>query len=156
MHRGRTEADVVAYPFASRPTAHRVRLNLEREVYAACALDALGTAFLLTCPVEVLSRDPLTAEEIWVRLEPDGGGWWEPAGTVLLWGVAAARGPSALTCCPFVHFFPAANHARRYAQAQRLPSSRVLSMPEAIDLAARLFGGVLPEDARRRLCLCPV
>ncbi|MGH7342237.1 MAG: organomercurial lyase [Candidatus Rokuibacteriota bacterium] len=45
-----TGAIVVAYPFSGRPTAHRVHIGND-EVYAMCAIDALGIAPMLGEPI---------------------------------------------------------------------------------------------------------
>lgn len=138
---------VAAYPFSGRPTTHRVLLDLDREVYAMCAVDALGIAFLLACPVEVLSRDPMEGSEIWVRVEPGEGSWWEPKSAVVLWGASGEAGSSAVSCCPFVHFFASGEQARRYLTEHASLRAEVLSLPEAIELAKEIFGGVFPSEA---------
>ncbi len=69
----------VAYPFSGRPTPHRVWIDGRAEpVFAMCALDALGIAPMLNLPAEILSRDPLGGGEVWVRIDPGDGAWWEP------------------------------------------------------------------------------
>jgi Alkylmercury lyase len=69
---------VVAYPFSAKPRGHRVLIDGERWVEAMCAIDALGIAPMLGLPIEIYSRDPVTGGEIWVRLDPSEGAWWEP------------------------------------------------------------------------------
>jgi integrase len=41
---------------------------------AMCAIDALGIAPMLDEAIEIASRDPLTGEDVHVRLAPDGEG----------------------------------------------------------------------------------
>jgi hypothetical protein len=47
---------VVAYPFSAVPTTHKVRVA-EREVYAMCAIDALGIAHMLAVDSVITSPD---------------------------------------------------------------------------------------------------
>ena len=65
----------VAYPFSGQPTRHRVRVN-GREVFAMCAIDALGIAPMLEVPIEVSSSDPIEEQAITVSLDPDGTASW--------------------------------------------------------------------------------
>ena len=87
---------LVAYPFSAKPRGHRVLIETERTVEAMCAIDALGIAPMLGLPIEIYSRDPLSGGEIWVRLDPSEGAWWEPRQAVVLTGSA---------CCDVLNFF---------------------------------------------------
>src|SRR5918996_3460207 len=104
-----------AYPFAGRETAHRVRFE-GREVYAMCALDALGIAPMLGEPITIASRDPLTGEEIEVALEPEGGGSSRPEDTVVVSGTMGSA-DSCDACCPVLNFFASATNAERWLAA---------------------------------------
>src|SRR5260221_2309110 len=93
-----TGAITAAYPFSGVPQPHCVTLvtepggSLGVQVYAMCALDALGIPLMLRRPALVTSVDPQTGEAVRVRVwQVDavaGGaenrlpGWWaewEPA-----------------------------------------------------------------------------
>lgn len=69
---------VLAYPFASTPTAFLTLLDDGRQRYACCAIDALGIPALLHRHVHVRSRCHHCGESIELRLSPerplDGGG----------------------------------------------------------------------------------
>ena len=65
-HDPATGAILVAYPFSGRSTAHQVRFD-GREVYAMCAIDALGIAPMLDEAVEIASFDPLSDRIEWRR-----------------------------------------------------------------------------------------
>ncbi len=69
MHLDPSGAVAVAYPFSGRPTAHRVRLD-GHDLYAMCAIDALGIGPMLRTLVAIDSRDPLTGEVIHVEVNP--------------------------------------------------------------------------------------
>ncbi|HVE96410.1 MAG TPA: organomercurial lyase [Pseudonocardiaceae bacterium] len=48
----------VAYPFSTTPTRHVVRIANRIDVYAMCAIDALGVAAMLAADVVISSTDP--------------------------------------------------------------------------------------------------
>src|SRR5258708_33582675 len=87
-----TGAIRAAYPFSGVPTAHRVQLAAAGadlpavEVYAMCAIDALGIPLMLKRAAVVSSRDTLTGESVHVEVVPSDAGWtshWVPGGAVV-------------------------------------------------------------------------
>ena len=51
----------VAYPFSAYPTRHRVRIDDRVDVYAMCAIDALGMSAMLGANTRIDSIDSPTA-----------------------------------------------------------------------------------------------
>jgi hypothetical protein len=145
VHRAQGEI-VVAYPFSGMPTAHRVRLDGGREVYAMCAVDALGIPFMLDASAEIRSRDPLTDAEVNVKIQPGTALAWRPDPAVVLWCATGDGGPSAATCCRFVHFFSSAENARRYLAQNSEVTGEVLEVPIAAEAGKAIFGEVLATD----------
>jgi hypothetical protein len=142
----RTQGEIaVAYPFSGTPTAHRVRLG-GGEVYAMCAVDALGIPFMLGEQGEIRSRDPLIGAEISVRIQPDVALEWRPDPAVVLWGASGGGGPSAATCCQFVHFFSSTDSARRYLAENAQVTGEILTVPVAAEAGKAIFGDVLAKD----------
>lgn len=142
-HEPATGAIVVAYPFSGQPTAHRVRLD-RREVYAMCAIDALGISPMLSEPIEIFSRDPLTGEDIHVALEPGGGGSWQPQEAVVVSGKTGS-GESCDSCCPVLNFFASNANAERWLAAHADVQGSVISLDDAIDAGRTVFGDILKE-----------
>jgi hypothetical protein len=105
---------LVAYPFSARPRGHAVLIDSTHRVEAMCAIDALGIAAMLQRPIEVTSHDPLSGAEIWVRLDPGEGAWWEPSTAVVLAGSACCDGPSFRGCCDVLNFFQTAESAHAW------------------------------------------
>lgn len=140
-HDPATGAILVAYPFSGRPSAHRVRLD-GREVYAMCAIDALGIAPMLDEWIEVLSCDPFTGEEIRVQLEPDGQGSWQPRQAVVVCGTAGG-GEACTGCCPVLNFFVGTASAEGWLTARPDVRGTVISMEDAIAAGRTVFGDVL-------------
>jgi hypothetical protein len=142
-HDPETGAILVAYPFSGRPTAHRVRLD-GREVYAMCAIDALGIAPMFGEPIEISSRDPLTGEQIRVELEPDGNDSWQPQEAVVVCGTSEA-GESCTSCCPVLNFFASTGSATRWLASHVDVRGAVISMDDAIVAGRTVFGDILKE-----------
>jgi len=137
---------LVAYPFSAKPRGHRVLIDGEHWVEAMCAIDALGIAPMLGSPVEIYSHDPLSRGEVWVRLDPNDGAWWEAEEAVVLSGSACCEGPSFRGCCDVLNFFETRANAGRYLAEHRDVGGHPISLPEAIEAGRIVFGDVLSEE----------
>ena len=135
----------VAYPFSGRPTAHRVSIDGRPEVYAMCAIDALGIAAMLELPIEVFSRDPVSGGEVWVRIDPGDGACWDPKQAVVLAASYPALGPSFHSCCSVLNFFESGEHALQYLLAHPDLTGHAITIPEAIAAGAAIFGDLLRQ-----------
>ena len=132
----------VAYPFSARPTAHRVRLNGTTEVYAMCAVDALGMASMFQHPVVVESSDPLSGEPIRVELTAESEASWVPEQAVVVAG-SADEGAAYRGCCQVLNFFASAETAQQYLDERPNVQGLIVSIPEAVEVGRRIFGDVL-------------
>jgi len=133
-------------PFAAGATAHRVQISGGPEVTANCAVDALGIPALIGHDVEVHSTDPLSRTPI--SATSRAGGWtFEPATAVVFVGSNASPS-SRLTesCCPVINFFATADNARAYQRRRHLQGG-VLTMAEAAEAGALVFGDLLARPA---------
>jgi hypothetical protein len=166
-----TGAILVAYPFSSAPTAHRVTLapaaakditdRDPRHIFAMCALDALGIPLMLHRDARIASQDALTGETIEVHVQvhvtnaaalseaTDWKAQWSPASTVIY-----ARAPehehehdcgvdAATACCPLINFFTTEAHARAWAKAHPVADGVLLTQVDAMQYALASFGGLL-------------
>jgi Alkylmercury lyase len=140
-----TGAILVAYPFSGAPRGHRVLIDGKHSVEAMCAIDALGIAPMLDLPIEITSRDPHSGTEVWVRLDPSEGAWWEPGTAVVLDGCISTAGPSYRSCCTALNFFESGESALAYLVATPRISGRAIPLPEAIELGRSIFGDLLPR-----------
>ena len=145
IHLGSDGEIAVAYPFSGRPTAHRVHLASGHEIDAMCAIDALGIAPMFGEPIEVRSQDPLSREDVRVRLAPDGEGSWEPETAVVVAGVLDRCDESFRGCCPALNFFASSESAERWLQEHPDVRGQVISMPDAIAAGRAVFGNVFEE-----------
>ena len=164
-----TGAITAAYPFSGVPKLHRVTLltnpteSARVQVYAMCALDALGIPLMLRRPAVIRSVDPLTGEAVCVRIwradatdatvgGADSGlpGWraaWDPVTAVVYArpeNPAADTGNIASACrCPVTNFFTAPAQAHRWAEQHGASGDVLLAPSEALQRAERRFGGLL-------------
>lgn len=140
---------VVAYPFSAAPTRHRVRIGDDVEVYAMCAIDALGMSAMLDQDTRIDSIDVTTGHPITVTMTASTTGTsvgvteWDPAGTVVFIGADAGGGPSADCCCDYLNFFTDAAAAQGWTVAHPQVPGQILTQAEAEDLGVQLFGHLL-------------
>jgi hypothetical protein len=140
----------VAYPFSAVPTRHRVRIGDRVEVYAMCAIDALGMSAMLGEDTRIDSNDVTTGHPVTVTMTASTTGSttggvtrWDPAGAVVFVGADAAGGPSADCCCDYLNFFTDAAAAQAWTTAHPQVPGQILTQAEAEDLGVRLFGHLL-------------
>jgi hypothetical protein len=136
----------VAYPFSTAPTRHRVRLDDRIDVYAMCAIDALGMSPMLGADTRIRSTDltdgaPITVTTI------DGRTSWTPSRAVAVIGSELGGGPSAECCCDYLNLFTDAESAHAWLAAHPEVPGQVLAQTQAEALGARLFGHLLVEPA---------
>lgn len=178
-----TGAIRAAYPFSGVPTAHHVTLlatpadssaSTPMDLYAMCALDALGIPLMLRRDALVTSVDPITNEPIRVavrqaraaplaqmpQVSPDAADnaadlddWaadWEPTTAVVFARPEeheCAGGVAAGSCCPLTNFFVTNEQAERWAEGHGSAEDVVLTQDEALRRAYTLFAGVLDRLA---------
>lgn len=135
----------VAYPFSSTQTRHRVRIGNPSDrvdVYAMCAIDALGIAPMLATDTRIDSVDTMTGRPITVTTN-QGHSHWEPASAVVFVGADAGEGPSADCCCDYLNFFADLQTAQRWTTAHPHTPGQILNQADAKALASRLFDHLL-------------
>jgi hypothetical protein len=132
----------VAYPFSAAPTRHRVRIGDQVDVYAMCAIDALGISAMLGQDTLIESVDVTTGQPITVTTS-GGHTSWEPAGAVVVIGADAGGGPSADCCCASLNFFADRATAQAWTSAHPHVPGQILDQAEAEDLGTRLFQPLL-------------
>ncbi len=132
-----------AYPFSGVATAHTVRLaGSDADVFAMCAIDALGIPFLAGRAARIQSRDPETGDPIEVSIDPTGPREWQPADAVVV-AAHSYGGPSAIGCCPTISFVSDRGRARALVDSSPEVHAAVVGMPEAIEVGRRIFGSLL-------------
>ncbi|WP_158888210.1 alkylmercury lyase family protein [Amycolatopsis anabasis] len=135
-----------AYPFSTRPTAHRVRLPGGTQPYAMCAIDALGIPTMLGTDAVITSRDAETGEPITVDVTDHGTTTrWQPADAVVYLGsrTDCCATTSAGTCCGYINFFTSHRNALAWAENRPDLTGRVLDQDRALAAGVRCFGDLL-------------
>jgi hypothetical protein len=132
----------VAYPFSATPTRHRVRVGDRRDVYAMCAIDALGISAMLGQDTRIDSVDVTTGQPITVTTTA-GHSTWNPDSAVVFIGADAGGGPSADCCCEYLNFFTDHATATTWTASHPHIPGQVLTQTEATDLGMSLFGLLL-------------
>jgi hypothetical protein len=132
----------VAYPFSAHPTRHRVHTATGTDVYAMCAIDALGIAPMLNTDTHIGSTDQTTGQSVRITTT-SGHSRWEPAGAVVFLAATAGDGPSADNCCDHLNFFTDAATANAWTAAHPDIPGQVLNQEQAETLATELFGALL-------------
>jgi hypothetical protein len=107
-----------------------------------CAVDALGIAAMLGADTLIESVDVTTGERVTVTMT-GGRATWQPSGTVVFVGAAAAGGPSADCCCDYVNFFTSIDAVTTWSAAHPDVPGQILTQVHATVLGARLFQPLL-------------
>ena len=145
----RLDADAeiaLAYPFSTTPTRHRVQLASGVEVWAMCAIDALGVPAMLDTDAVITSSDPANGQPITVIVR-EGSYHWDPATAVVFLSAAVGgEGPSAETCCNDLNFFTTPASAQSWIDAHPPLRGEILDPTNAERRGQRIFGTLLRAD----------
>lgn len=131
-----------AYPFSAVPTGHVVHIRGGPQVYAMCAIDALGMAKMLGADLRIDSTDPRTGAPVVVTFT-DGVADWIPDTAVVYSGMRAGAGPAVDICCSYLNFHTDHAGAAAWAAEQPLVTGRVLTQSQAVTSAEATFGPIL-------------
>ncbi|MGW5201238.1 organomercurial lyase [Streptomyces spiralis] len=135
-----------AYPFSAVPTTHRVRLAGGVEVWAMCAIDALGIPDMLGTDAVITSADPVTGEAITVT-SAGGRMTWQPSTAVVYVGQRSCTGPAAEVACGALNFFTSRRTARTWEQQHPDYTGKAVEPTRAEALGRSIFGHLLaPTD----------
>jgi hypothetical protein len=148
-----TEADLLAfttdgeiraaYPFSPAPTPIRVSWSAGPDVYAMCAIDALGMSAMLGRSVTITASEPGTGRVITVTVDSDQARW-APRTAVVFAGEAGDPGcPSVDRCCGYISFFTSRRAARAWARRHPEVTGTVLRQAGALRIGIATFGALL-------------
>lgn len=152
VHRDRESGAVaVAYPFSAAPTRHHVALAPGVAVFAMCAIDALGIAFMLNQPAHVSSSDPVSREAISIAVNIDAPSEWSPDRAVVVLACSPGASISAQGTCPHTNFAASAKHAQQLVGRTPAACGSVLAMADAIALGRQTFGDLLDTAEPRSM-----
>ena len=146
-----------AYPFSPAPTPHLVTISGGPQVYAMCAIDALGIAAMLGKTVTISSSEPGTGAPVTVTVPAAGGAAvWEPGTAVVFYGQqetacgtcppgagAVVLPAAADTCCRAINFFTAKASAAAWARTHPEITGKILKQRKAWQAGVSTFGSLL-------------
>ncbi|MBC9001728.1 alkylmercury lyase family protein [Micromonospora aurantiaca (nom. illeg.)] len=132
---------VAAYPFSPTPTPHVVSLG-DVEVFAMCAIDALGMPFMLGTDATITSADPHTGQPVRVTIT-HGAATYQPAEAVIVYAATGDVGRSVDTCCSTINFFTSASNAQAWINAHPNLAATVLDQDQAVTLGRDIFEPLL-------------
>jgi hypothetical protein len=130
-----------AYPFSPTPTGHLVTLPTVA-VHAMCAIDALGTPYMLDTDAVITSTDPHNGTPIQVTVI-SGTATFQPAATVVVYAATSATGRSVDTCCSTINFFADTNSAQAWITAHPQLAAMILSQDQAARWGRDIFATLL-------------
>lgn len=132
---------VAAYPFSPTPTPHVVSFG-DVEVYAMCAIDALGMPFMLGTDATITSADPRTGQPVRVTIT-NGAAIYQPAEAVIVYAATGDSGRSVDTCCSTINFFTSASNAQAWITTHPNLAATVLDQDQAVTLGRDIFEPLL-------------
>jgi hypothetical protein len=133
-----------AYPFSNEQTPHRVRLVGGPEVYAMCAIDALGMPFMLRRDADIVSRCAGCGSEIRVVVRVREIASHEPA-DIVVWLAERPEGCVAATdLCPDLNFFCSPDHLARWRDGNDAHGEH-LNLVEAVARGREVFERLIDD-----------
>ncbi|MCW3841604.1 organomercurial lyase [Micromonospora yasonensis] len=135
---------VAAYPFSPTPTPHMVALG-DVEVFAMCAIDALGMPFMLGTDAAIVSVDPHTGRPVRVIIT-NGAATFQPAEAVIVYAATGDTGRSVDACCSTINFFTSGSSAQAWINAHPNLVATVLDQDQAVTLGRDIFEPLLGRN----------
>jgi hypothetical protein len=142
-----------AYPFSATPTPHMVQIDDGAQVWAMCAIDALGISAMLGRDAVISSSDPATGEQVVVATFAASSqgrrrtAVWDPPASVVFVGQREPGGPAAQVCCGVVNFFADKASARVWSSNNPDVAGEIVPQAKAEHVAAQIFGALLEPGA---------
>lgn len=137
-----------AYPFSPVPTRHRVTWDGSADVYAMCAIDALGMSVMLDVPVTVTSTEPDTNHTVTIHVDRDTA-HWHPGTTVVFAGnTGDACCPAVDRTCGNINFFTTRESTGDWAAKNPGVTGVVLDQEQALACGIAEFGNFLRPSSR--------
>ena len=136
---------LAAYPFSARPTPHRLQLSNGQEIYAMCAMDALGASAMLDQPVSIRSRCAYCNTPIALDVRGERLIAVDPAAMVVWYQAAPADCVPATAKCPGINFFCSAAHRATWGETHPDSNGYELTLEKALRRGIRTFSHLLRE-----------
>ncbi len=132
-----------AYPFSNDTTAHRVRLTGGAEVYAMCAIDALGMPFMLRKDAEIISACAQCGQDVHIYVRDGRVATYAPADVAVWLGEMSAGCVAATDLCPDLNFFCSPTCIDAWTSAHPEKHGERLNFDEALTRGRQVFEGLM-------------
>lgn len=134
---------LAAYPFSARPTPHRLHLLNGQEVYALCAIDALGVSAMLDQPVTIRSSCAHCGLPVSLEVQGERVVTIQPSSVVIWYQAAEESCVPATAKCPGINFFCQAAHRVAWSKAHPDSNGHQLTVVTALERGVQIFGPLL-------------
>jgi hypothetical protein len=140
-----------AYPFSNEPTAHRVQLANGPEVYAMCAIDALGMPFMLRRDAEIRSLCAHCGKEVQIQIQAGQLKEHRPQSLVVWFPTVKEKCVAAIDLCPSLNFICSTTHLKQWHTAHPEHHGQLCTLAQALEKGRNIFepflSGVTEEES---------
>ncbi len=148
LHRNAGDRGIThAYPFSNEPTPHRVYLAGGPQVYAMCAVDALGMPFMLKRDAEIHSCCRQCQDEVTVHIHHEEVMYRSPSGLVVWLPTVPGKCVAATDLCPSLNFFCSGAHLDQWRAEQPDTTGQMLTLEQALAGGRKTFAPLLQDAA---------
>ncbi len=146
VHRNAGDSAIThAYPFSNERTAHRVQLSQGPELYAMCAIDALGMPFMLGKDAEIASACASCSGAVSIAVAQGSVNRVSPAGLVVWYAKVEAGCVLATALCPDLNFFCSTAHLQKWTAAHPDKSGDMITFDQALARGRQVFENLLQD-----------
>ena len=147
VHRNPGDRELThVYPFSNEPTPHKVQVVDGPQVYAMCAVDALGIPFMLKKDAEIRSACVQCGGEILIQVKSEQITQQSPEGIVVWFPTVKEKCVAATDLCPEVNFFCSPDHLKQWTTEHPGQSGELLTLVQALEEGRRTFEPLLQES----------
>jgi len=134
------------YPLSAVPTKHRVIVG-KHNVFANCAIDALGIPLMLNRSARILSVCAECGGKIGIEVKKGGKVLKSNPLFTAVFSITEIdfNQPAVLMCCPYINFFCSFEHASEWSRNNPDHNGRIINIKEAARIARKIFGNLLTE-----------
>jgi hypothetical protein len=132
-----------AYPFSNEPTTHRVLVAGGPQVYAMCAIDALGMPFMLRRDAEITSACAGCGAEVHADVRGGQVTGYTPSDVTVWLGEMSEDCVVATDVCPDLNFFCSSACVDSWAAAHPEKLGERLSFEDAVSRGRHVFENLL-------------
>lgn len=144
VHRNPGDREIThAYPFSNEPTPHKVQVVDGPQVYAMCAVDALGIPFMLKKDTEICSACVQCGDEIQIQVKSEQITQQSPEGITVWLPTVKEKCVAATDLCPDINFFCSPAHLKQWNTEHPEQNGQLLTLTQALAYGRKTFEPLL-------------